>query len=430
MERDIRAARQEWRDHWTLVLAAFVGFSFAGIPTHAMTFFLDPLTAEFGWSHTEAAFGLSLVAIVGVPLSPFVGALVDSWGPRRLALFGIVASVIMLASLGLTTGWVMLWWFQWLLYAAAMIMLKTTVWTAAVGRVFDSGRGMAIAATLCGTAFAQTLVPLLSYWLIETLGWRSAFIAMAGGWGGLSVLLVILFFHVGGQVRHHGGESSGPAVMPAAPVGGLTTMQAARSLIVYRIALALALVSVLSMTIIAHKVGILAEMSISRSHAAMIASTAGVAGISGKLFTGWLYDRSQSQWIGAVAFGLPALGFACMLEPIRTPFLIVMGMILLGLGSGASLQVTVYLITRYVGMRNFGKVFGTVSIITVFGVGAGPVLGGLVFDHFHSYEPLIVMGTFLGLIASLAVTGLGPYPEWAPVDAADESLTVPRPATT
>lgn len=408
MESQTGTPLREWRDNWTLVLAAFVGFSFAGIPPYAMTFFIDPLTSEFGWTRTQAAFGLSLFAVIGVPLSPFVGALVDSWGPRRLAITGLVSSTIMLGSLGFTTGSVELWSAQWVVFACAIIMLKTTVWTAAVGRVFDNGRGMAIAATLCGTAFAQTVVPLLAYQLIESVGWRWAFTAFATGWGGIALLLVLLFFRDGPRTRTLDEKTR----ETPASFGGMTTKEAARSLIVYRIAMALALVSVLSMTVIAHKVGILGEMDISRSHAAMIAATAGAAGISGKLLTGWLFDRSDSQWIGAVAFGLPAVGFVCMLEPIRTPFLIVLGMVFLGLGNGASMQVTVYLITRYVGMRNFGKVFGTVSMITVFGVGAGPVLGGLIVDTFGSFEPLIVGGSVVGLLASALVMGLGPYPDW------------------
>ncbi len=67
MEQNKLAARQEWRDHWPLVLAALIGSSFAGIPIYSMTFFIDPLTDEFKWSHTQAAFGLTLIAIVGVP---------------------------------------------------------------------------------------------------------------------------------------------------------------------------------------------------------------------------------------------------------------------------------------------------------------------------------------------------------------------------
>jgi MFS family permease len=412
MERSKQAAAQEWRDRWPLVMAALVGGSFAGIPIYSMTFFIDPLTDEFGWSHTQAAFGLTLIAIVGVPLSPFVGALVDEWGPRRLAKIGIVTSSLMLGSLGLTTGSIALWTVQWLIYALVILALKTTVWTAAVGRVFDSGRGMAIAATLCGTAIAQTLAPLFSYGLIEAVGWRYAYIAMAAGWGGLAFIFVFFCFHDGRDAASTNMPAGEPATATPVALTGLTVKEAVRNPIIYRIALALAIASLLSMTVITHKVSILAEMAIPRSSAALIASTAGIAGISGKLIAGWLYDRSASQWIGAFAFGLPAVGFVLMTEPIRTPLLIVASMILLGFGAGASLQATVYLITRYIGMRNYGKVFGTVSIIMVFGVGAGPVLGGAIYDRFHSYEPLLVAGGPLALFAGLLVLGLGPYPRW------------------
>ena len=114
-----------------------------------------------------------------------------------------------------------------------------------------------------------------------------------------------------------------------------------------------------------------------------------------------------------LAYGLPAVGFALMLEPIRTPLMIVVAMIILGFGSGASLQATVYLVARHAGLRNYGKIFGAMGSITALSIGAGPLLGGVIFDSFGSYYPLLVAGVPLGALAGLLVAGLGAYPEWA-----------------
>jgi len=92
--------------------------------------------------------------------------------------------------------------------------------------------------------------------------------------------------------------------------------------------------------------------------------------------------------------------------------LIVIAMILMGYGSGAGLQASVYLTTRHAGQRNYGKIFGTMSIVMSLGVGLGPVVGGLVADHFHSYAPLLVAGVPLALLSGLLMLGLGTYPQW------------------
>lgn len=416
-----RSAKDEWLVSWPLVLASLVGGSFAAMPVYAMTFFIDPLSHDLGWSRTQVTVGLTLIAIVGIPLAPVAGALIDRFGARRIAIAGLSATALVLASFGATTGSFMLWMFQWALYALAAVTLKNTLWTSAVSSAFINGRGMAIAVTLCGTALGQTLAPLLAYWLIDAAGWRLAYAGLALGWGGLTLLLLVFFFH---DARHRELKSIAAGALPSVPyvtMDGLTVREALRSVRLYRIAAAMVIGSVMAVAVVTHKVSILNEMGISRGVAAQIAATAGVAGIAGKLIFGWLYDRSSSQWIGVLAYGLPAIGFALMLEPIRTPALIVVAMIFLGFGSGASLQATVYLVARYAGLRHYGKIFGAMGSITALSIGVGPLLGGVIADTYHTYYPLIVAGIPLGGLAGLLVAGLGTYPNWAAPAKADEA---------
>lgn len=402
-----QSARAEWRAHWPLVLAAVVGLSFSGIPVHTMAFFIDPLGAEFGWSRTQISIGLAIWAIVVIPLAPFAGAAIDRWGPRRIAVIGMALSSLALGSLGLTTGSTTLWITQWALYSFFGVTLKATVWTVAVSSVFHHGRGMALAVTLCGTAGAQTFAPLLSHWLIDAFGWRVAYFALGGGWGGVALVFLLLFFFDNGGAR---GKPAAPASTVTHP--GLSVGEAARSLKLYRIAGALLISSILSIAVITHKVSILNEMGVSRATAAQIAATAGAAGISGKLLAGWFYDNFRSSWVGSIAFGIPAIGFLLMLDPIRTPTLIVVGMILLGLGSGAGLQVTAYLTARHAGLRNYGKIFGAMGSMMSVGIGVGPIAGGLVADTLGGYSALIVAGIPLSILCGLLVTGLSSPPDW------------------
>lgn len=417
-----RSAKDEWLLSWPLVLASLVGGSFAAMPVYAMTFFIDPLSHDLGWSRTQVTVGLTLIAIAGIPLAPVAGALIDRFGARRIAIAGLSATALVFASFGATTGSFALWLFQWTLYALAAVTLKNTLWTSAVSSAFINGRGMAIAVTLCGTALGQTLAPLLAYWLIDAGGWRVAYAGLALGWGGLTLLLLVLFFY---DARHRELVNVAAGVAPTVPyvaMDGLSVREALHSVALYRIGAAMVIGSVMAVAVVTHKVSILHEMGISRGVAAQIAATAGVAGIAGKLIFGWLYDRSNSQWIGVLAYGLPAVGFALMLEPIRTPFLIVVAMIFLGFGSGASLQATVYLVARYAGLRHYGKIFGAMGSITALSIGAGPLLGGIIADTFHTYYPLIVAGIPLGVLASLLVAGLGTYPTWTPPAKASEAL--------
>jgi hypothetical protein len=42
---------------------------------------MEPLQNEFAWSRTEVSIGLTLFALVSLPLTPFAGLLVDRLGP-------------------------------------------------------------------------------------------------------------------------------------------------------------------------------------------------------------------------------------------------------------------------------------------------------------------------------------------------------------
>jgi predicted MFS family arabinose efflux permease len=162
-----------------------------------------------------------------------------------------------------------------------------------------------------------------------------------------------------------------------------------------------------------HKVPILTETGITRQTAAQIAAVAGIAGLCGKLFTGWLLDRWRSSWIGGICLSLPALACALLIEPLRNPVTIVAAMVIFGYSAGAYLHICTYLTTRYGGLRSFGKIFGLMASLMALGSGVGPVVVGLVYDHFGSYTPMLMGGIPIALLCGMLVVGLGAYPDWA-----------------
>lgn len=401
----------EWHAHWPLVLAAMMGLSFASVAGYSLTVFIQPLADEFGWSRAQLSLGLTIFALFAVPLSPVVGAMIDRWGSRRMAVPGIILSACAFAAFGTANGSFGQWIGLWIAYSFFALAIKTTVWTAAVTSVFHNSRGLALAVTLCGTAVAQTFAPLVSQWLIDGYGWRQAFLWIGAGWGGISLILILLFFF---DARDHERSRAklGNLTQSASVLGGLTLGQAFRTPAILRIALAVFLTTLLGSAITVHKVPILTELGISRDDAVLIAASAGVAGIAGKLITGWLFDRWSSGWIGGLSTGLPAIAFALMVEPLRSPAAIVIGMVLLGYATGAILQVVTYLTGRYGGLRHFGKIFGVMASLLAVGTALGSVAAGLLYDIWGSYVPLLLLGIPVGLAAGLLVSGLGAYPRW------------------
>lgn len=394
-----------------MVAAAMAGLSFATVAIYSMGLFMEPLSREFGWTRAQMSLGLSIVALFTVPLSPFAGALIDRWGSRRLGIPGIILSAVAFAGFSLASGSLKQWYALWVCYAVVAIAIKTTVWTAAVSSVFQSSRGLALAVVLSGAALSQTITPLIAQWLIDGYGWRHAFIWMGFGWGGFVLLLLLPFFFDARDHERRLAESTQTATVRPV-LTGLTLAEGIRSPALLRIAAALFIMSVLGVAITVHKVPILTATGLSRESAAQIAALAGIAGVSGKLLVGWMMDHWQSGWIGGVCLALPALACLLLLDGIRTPTLIVVAMTIFGFSAGAYLQICTYLTTRHGGLRHFGKIFGIMAGLMALASGTGPILAGLVYDHFGSYTGLLLAGIPMGLFSGWLVGGLGPYPKW------------------
>lgn len=396
----------EWQENWPMVVAAMAGFSLSTISTHSMGLFMDPLSEEFGWSRAQISSGLSIYAVLSVPLALLAGAMIDRWGSRPIAIAGIILFSLAFASLGLADGSMSLWWAQWAMFSLCALGVHTAVWTTAVSSRFSSGRGLALAVTLCGSSVTQIVAPITANALIDDLGWRQAYFWLGLGWGTIALVLALFFFR---DARNLGPRH--PAVAPPT-MGGLTLKQALRNVRIWRIAGTELLTSMLVMSIIVHFVPILTSGGVERSTAAAIAGSVGFAAICGKLFTGWLLDRAQSSWIPTVSLWLPAVACLLLLDPGWFSGAAVVAAALFGYAVGAYFQIVTYLTTRYAGLKNFGKIFGLMAALMAIGTGIGPVLAGHVFDVTASYRSWLFVAIGFSLVAGVLIFRLGPYPDW------------------
>lgn len=411
MEVKPQSAAGEWRAHWPLVLASTAGFSFATIAAATIGLFMDPLSREFNWTRAEISFGLTMFALIAVPLSPFVGALIDRWGSRRLAIPGVVLSALAFAAFCLMNGTLALWYAAWLAFSLVALGIKGTVWTAAVSSVFSRGRGLALAATLSGSAVTMTLAPIVTQWLIDGYGWRSAYVWLAAGWGGFVLATVIPFFFDTRDGRGISAQANVPSASGAL-LTGLSVREASRDGALIRIGLATLVTVTMVSAITVHQVPLLAGKGLARGTAAMVAGAAGIASIAGKLVTGWMLDRWHGAWIGGVSLTLPALSYLLLLPAKVTVATALLAIVIIGYSNGAFVQISAYMTGRYGGLRHFGKIYGMIASITALGAGIGPPLAGFVYDRFGSYAPFLAAGVPLALLSGLLLARLAPYPDW------------------
>ena len=187
-------AAAEWRQHWRVVVAAASGVALSTLMSYCLALFIEPLEQEFGWTRAQITSGQIIAATSAVIFGPFVGGLIDLVGPRRM---GIAAGLTMCGAvmlLALTTSDIWVWRALWVPLSLAIVLIQPTVWTSAVTQLFNSGRGLALAVTLCGSSLASMITPALTYALIENFGWRQAFVLLPAMWGLVVIPVVVLAF--------------------------------------------------------------------------------------------------------------------------------------------------------------------------------------------------------------------------------------------
>lgn len=407
-----RKAREEWAAHWLLVLTASVGFSFFSIMIGATGLFFEPLGREFGWSRTLLSAGASIATVMTAVLSPLFGALIDRFGSRKVVLPGLVLTMLSIASFSLLDGSSAQWLVLWAVFGLVAVSIKSTAWTAAVLGVFQRSRGLALGLTLSGTAVAQAAIPPMVNWLITDFGWRTTYLWMAFGWGGITFLLCLFFFF---DARDKPPSADTAADNVAAIVDvlpGLTRQQAWRDSALWRVGISNFVVMALTMGLTIHLFPILTAAGVSRNSAAWLASLSGIAGIAGKLITGQMLDRFRPNWIGGVTLGAAALAFALLIDGVRSPTLIVIAMLVNGYAAGTKTQITGFLTASYGGLRNFGVIYGVMAALMALASGVGPTLAGLIYDRTGSYTPFLIVGAIGCIFGGFIMISLPRLPDW------------------
>ena len=379
-------ARQEWAAMWPLPLVSMLGYVGGASFVYSSGVFMEELTGEFGWSRAQFSTAFTIHSMVGLAMAPVIGRLVDTIGPRRMALIGIVPFMIGLSLFGLAQGPIWQWWLIAFVQALFASLIGGAVWMKAVITRFTAARGLALATVLAGSGVATTLWPNLAAYFIAQFGWRLSYAAMAVSWGLLMLPLAWLFF-----IDDRTGERQGRPARPTKPLSQLTGVFLSRTFI--SLALAGAIFSALTLGLLLHLVPIFRDNGIRLQAAAGIAGLAGVFAIVGRLSTGLLLDLLPTRPLAIGIFLLPLLISAILWNFDGSLYLAAAAVIVLGFVAGADGDIVAYLISRTFDEDVFATVYSVMIAILSISSRFGPIIAGACYDQWGSYRPYFVAKT-------------------------------------
>jgi len=399
-------AAAEWRAKWTLVLAATLGFSVVGMSIYSLGAFFKPLHEAFGWDRTLISAGPTVYAATSLICQPFVGRMIDRWGPRRIALIGVVLSAISYALFatanGSPTGWLLLW----LLYSLSVQLILMSTWSSAVASEFEAGRGLALAFTLGGSALSGVVAPISALLLIEAYDWRTAFVVIALVTGLIVLVASWFFFHSRLDTRRTAVATAQDAALP-----GLSLSEAFRTSSFYKLSFGIFLGYMMPVASLVHMLPILEENGLAPAKAAGVAALFGIFAMIGKIIGGALVNRVGGQLLAAAVIAIAVPGYLIIMSPGQPALLLSLAVALLGASAGGQLHMLVYLTTRHFGMRAFGSIFGFIGSSVIIAGGSGPLVAGRLYDYFGNYQVMLMVGIPMAAIGTLLLLWLGDYPE-------------------
>ncbi len=388
---------------WLVVLGSTLALTVGNGPIMQFTFgvFLKPLTAAF---HVERALG-SLALTIGLLATafalPIAGRLADLLGPRKLGLVAVLLFALGVAAAGLFSTSV--WTFMALFALAGVAAAGQTplVYLKAITARIDRRRGLALAIALTGVGVGSIVLPPLAQRLIDGFGWRDAY-------AGLAIILVAvavpsLLLFIPGRLVAATPSTETPAEAP-----GLTPGEALRDGRFWLLVACLFLGAGAANGTIAHVAPLLTDRGVPAAQAATALSVVGAAAIVGRLLGGYLIDRFWAPLIATV-FAAGMIGGIAILLFARSAGEASIATVLLGLGLGLEADLVGFLVSRYLGARSFGTLFGYAFASFMLGSSLGPIAMGAVFDRAGSYAPCLLAFMACSALSAAGLLTFGRY---------------------
>ena len=378
---------------WYVVGACVIITLYTGGVVHfGFTAVFEPIADEFNWSYAQISLASSLRGLEMGLLAPFMGFLVDRYGPRRLIFGGSI--LICLGFLVLSrVNSLPMFYLAFALLACGMSTSAGTVLMTAVANWFDRKAGVAIGIVACGFGLGGLLVPAVTG-LIDWLEWRDAMVVV--GLGMLVIVLPLSLFvrHKPEQYGYYpDGELIKPADMkelhdiPTVSEINISAGQAVRGRTFWQLGISSMCHAFVVGAVVTHIMPYLSSVDIVRSTSSIVAFILPAVSVVGRLSSGWLGIRFGSRRVFAASFILMTIGILIFgLVTADMIWLIVPFIITFSLGWGCSVTSRLGVLRESFGRHNFGKILGFISGMMMLANVTGAPLAGWVYDTWGSYQ--------------------------------------------
>ncbi len=375
---------------WRVALAAavVVGVSFGSL--YSFGAFFDAMADEFaaGLGPTSTVFGLTVFLFFGTGAAS--GFLADRWGARPLVWVG--GTLFALGLYGTSRATEL--WHGYVTFGLGAGLgggiFLSSLFAVAAGW-FVRYRGIAQGVVATGSGLGTLLLLPLSDRIIETDGWRHAFVVLA--------MISAVVFAVGGAlIAKPPVEAPPPVRSHLRAVLGSSAFR--------RLTLSGALQSASVISAFAFLVPFSTDAGISSATAALLVGLVGAASIVGRLALTGFSGRLGPVRTLQLAFVAQPVAFLVWLAAGDRLWLLLVFVVVLGVAYGGFVAVVGVVVAHLFGVRGLGSIMGWVYLSAGAGSLVGPPLVGYIADSTASNRWPIVTVAVLSAMGALTVLRL------------------------
>lgn len=405
----------EFRSAWKILILAFFGIavSINAVLLYGFGALVIPFEEAFGWDRGSQQIAISFLyggAVIGLQAVGWVNL---ALGVRRTTMISLALMGLgYLACIPILGGSI---WSLYIMFGLLPIVgmgALAITWTQLINLWYVENRGLALAIGLSGTGLTAAVIPSAIAVCVEQWGWPGVFVLLAA-LNFLLIPLTLIWFHV--PVAAEPKAESGSEVLPLSGVDFKVGI-VARKYWTCNIAIALVVSAVMGM--ITNSVPILQNMGFSATEAGAIFSVFGLSLVVGRLLVGFFLDRFWPPGVAAISLLLPALGCALFLMGSDSIPVMMLAVALVGVGAGAEFDIAAFLVAKYFGMKEYGRLMGFhQGLITIASAGA-PLLFATMYKLTGGYQDILVYCVFATSAGSALLLSLGRPPVFGGAKAA------------
>ena len=366
---------------WVMVLVVFVlsGLAFGSMAS--ISVFLKPVSLEFGWSRGQTSFAYSIASFASAAFGVIWGQVADKYGTRWFGFVGAICMSLVLFALSSLDSIFQFYLLYFLFGAMGSALLFSPLY-ANVGFWFRENPGLALGLAASGGAIGQAFIPHLSGILIESSGWKAAYIDLA-------IIYILIALPISFLIKESPWRISARTDSEQEE----TDFPLSEKEVVAWISFAVIFCCVCMSIPIMHLVPLLTDKGFSVEFATSVLMLLMFCGAFGRILGGMLGD-----YIGALpGYILMSLGqtvFVIWFPHLISPSTIYIMAALFGF-TYSGVMSSILVCTRMMVSAKYGaRAMSLTSFFGWIGMGLGGFLGGYFFDIYGDY---IWAFTFAGI---------------------------------